>query len=254
MKTILFILVSTVCYCQVNVLGLIGKDTVNRPVEPLWKLTKQESGVYLIHKFPYKTIRLFDDKNYFPYLKTDTVKDNKYHIALIGDRLKIVRPIGQNTSDLYVQNDIWALQTTVLDSTLSTYTIVNNSLGYLTYASTNSNGTTKIYNTNLYYYLPKKTPNYNVTVNLPNPAQTNNKDFGILLILNKRCTINFNYPIYFLVNNGEGGLTTPMEFGLSQMNPTLQTIPNYNIKATWFVSKDAHNYTLYIKNNKWFIQ
>lgn len=191
----------------------------------------------------------FIDANNFAYISTDTTTRppvGKYKLALPSDNIiRIVKPTG-NTEKLYENHEKWALQSTVIDSMLSTYTISNTPTNFYVYNSTEPVSNTKIYNSSLFYYLPKNTPNYTISINLPNPTSISNKDFGFMLILNKRGTINFNYPLYYTVKN--------TDYGISTIQPTVVTIPSTNIRAVWMYACDSCSYTIYVKNNKWFIQ
>lgn len=181
-----------------------------------------------------------------------------YRIALPTDgKLRIINSAGKVFP---IQNiyQPWALKPIVIDSTLSGYTIVDNRANNFVLASIQNFSNTalgkyNIYTSNLYYYLPKFIPNYTIAINLPNPSLTSSANLVIHLTMNKRCTINFNYPIYYTLKNGDGNLTANTDYGLTQMNPTLQTIPTTNFKARWFVSHDSSIYEFYVSNNKWYI-
>jgi hypothetical protein len=181
-----------------------------------------------------------------------------YRIALTSDSLiRIINSSGKVYS-LENRHQAWALRPIVIDSTVSSYTIVDNRANNFVLASTQNFSNTllgkyNIYSSNLYYYLPKNIANYTLGINLPNPSLTSSVNLVIHLTMNKKCTINFNYPIYFTLRNGNGLLTTDTDYGLTQMNPTLQTIPTTNYKARWFVSHDSTMYEFYVRNNKWYI-
>lgn len=180
-----------------------------------------------------------------------------YRLALTSDSLlRIVNDAGKVFS-LQNRYESWALQSVVIDSTLSSYTIVADKTKNFVLVSTNDFldpqlGKYKVYSSNLFYYLPKFIANYTVSINLPNPSLNNGMKVNITM--NKRCTINFNYVIYYTIQNGIGGLSVDTDFGSSQMTPNLQAIPGTNFKASWFVTHDSTNYVFYVKNNKWYIQ
>lgn len=182
-----------------------------------------------------------------------------YRLALTADSVfKVVNSTGK-VYDMISRESKWVLQPTVIDSTLSSYTVVDNkALNFLVSNvqsfSNASLGKYKTYTSNLHYYLPKHTPNYTITINLPNPALTSSDGLQINLTMNKRCTINFNYPIYYTIRNGVGGLTQDTDYGSTQMTPNLQTIPNTNFKASWFVSHDSSIFTFYVYKQKWYIK
>lgn len=182
-----------------------------------------------------------------------------YRIALTSDSLfRVVNSAGKVYA-LQHRLQAWIMKPVVIDSTLSSYTIIDNRSLNFSLASTESFsnstlGKYNIYTSNLFYYLPKFISNYTIGLNLPNPALSGSSGLVISLMMNKKCTINFNYPIYYTLRNGQGGLTTDTDYGLSQMNPTLQAIPSTNFRATWFVSHDSAIYQFYVFENKWYIK
>lgn len=201
------------------------------------------------------------NKPFSPKITNDTTTlppANSYRLAIADSSVKVINSQGK-VFDLISRQNAWVLQMIVIDSTLSSYTVVDNKdLNF--YASNSNNfsnsslGKYKIYSSNLNYYLPKHIPNYTIAINLPNPSLTSSNGLQVNIVMNKRCTINFNYPIYYTLRNGQGGLTQDTDYGSTLMTPNLQTIPNTNFKASWFVSHDADIYTFYVKNQKWYIK
>jgi hypothetical protein len=186
-------------------------------------------------------------------LMTDTLKDNDYHLALIDGLLKVVPPVGQNVSNLYLQNDVWALQSTIIDSLLSVYTINNVGSNYLTL--TGNSGDIKIYTSSRHYYFPKKLEGYTITLNLPDPTLVSNQNFGFSVFWNTKNTINFNHPIFYKINyKNPNNTVEELDVGFMQMNPTIQTIPTINTPANWFFTQNKQIRVFYVHQNKWFIQ
>jgi len=195
-------------------------------------------------------------------ITSDTVTapaSGAYRIALTSDSLlRVVNSAGKVYA-LENRQQPWALKPVVIDSTLSSYTIVDSrSLNFVLASTENFStaylGKYNIYTSNLFYYLPKFIANYTIGLNLPNPTLSGSAGLVISVMMNKKCTINFNYPIYYTLRNGTGTLTVDTDYGLSQMNPTLQAIPSTNFKATWFISHDSTIYQFYVQNNKWYIR
>lgn len=199
---------------------------------------------------------------YAPKITNDTTTLpvlGSYRLALTQDSVfKVINSEGK-VYPLITREEKWVLKPIAIDSTISSYTIVQNQTQNFLYASTESftdisYGKYKIYTSNLFYYLPKNLANYTISINLPNPNILSSAGLKINILMNKRCTINFNYPINFTLKNGVGGLTVDTDFATTQMRPTLQSIPGTNFKASWFVSHDSSIYTFYVDKQKWYIQ
>ena len=182
-----------------------------------------------------------------------------YRLALPTDSVfRIVTPLGK-VHKLIEREQPAALLPIVIDSTLSSYT-VNISTAKFTVSSVNtfldpSLGKYTVYASSRSYYFPKFIPNSTIAINLPNPNITANDGFFVEFTWNTRNTINFNYPIYFdkAVATVNTGVIVTSSYGLTQMNPNLQTIPSTIVKADWFITKDSSKRGFYIKNKKWYI-